>query len=228
MLYIVGTPIGNLDDITYRQAQVLSTSDVVLCEDTRSIGRLFQKIKDLFSLSPKENQKIISYYKEVEFEKLPEVIEYLSLEKNISLISDSGMPLISDPGLELIKYVAKNNISFTSIPGPTAFVNGVVLSGFSFKHILFYGFLAKKDNEIIKEITKCNEVAKTLKDTVFAFYESPERIQNTLKLIEEIVPTAHIAVCREMTKKFEEITVGTAKELLGKDYKGELVLILKY
>jgi 16S rRNA (cytidine1402-2'-O)-methyltransferase len=226
MLYIVGTPIGNLEDISYRQAKILTTADIILCEDTRSIGRLFQKIEELFTLSPKANQKIISYYKEVEFEKLPEVITYLEDNKEVALISDSGMPLISDPGSELIKYIQKNAISVTAVPGPTAFVNAIVLSGFSFKHIFFYGFLPNKNNDMVKELEKIMTVGNTMKDTVFAFYESPERIYDTLKLIDKIIPSAKVALCREMTKKFEEITIGSAESLLSNEYKGEIVLLL--
>src|SRR3990167_3673611 len=117
MLYIVSTPIGNLDDLSYRQARTLVDSDIILAEDTRSYQKLLSGIERIFNLKPKSNQKSISYYKEVEFEKLPEVLGYLESEQNVSLISDAGPPLVSDPGFLLVKEVVKRNIPYDSIPG---------------------------------------------------------------------------------------------------------------
>ncbi|HLL61398.1 MAG TPA: SAM-dependent methyltransferase, partial [Candidatus Nitrosocosmicus sp.] len=154
MLHIVGTPIGNLDDLSYRQAQTLGLADIILTEDTRSATAVLNKIPDLFGISLSPNQKLIPYYKEKEFEKLPQIIGWLEEDKNIALISESGLPLISDPGLLLIKTVIKKNIPYTVIPGPTAVTTSLLYSGFDPQNFMFLGFLPKKRNEICKIIEK--------------------------------------------------------------------------
>src|SRR3989344_5894625 len=126
MLYIVGAPIGNLDDLSIRQAKTLAASDIILAEDTRSTGLLLQRVVKTFGFARNSKQKLISYYKEKEFEKLPEVLELLRSDKSVCLISRSGMPLISDPGLLLVKYLVQKNIQFSVVPGPSAGITALI------------------------------------------------------------------------------------------------------
>lgn len=226
MLYIVGTPIGNLFDPSLRQAEALLSVDVILAEDTRSAQILLQKAPALFKLQSRVDQKVISYYKEREFEKLHEILTLLEEGKNIVLISESGMPLISDPGWLLLKEVIKRKLPYTVIPGPTAVITALVHSGFKTNEFMFLGFLPKKEKEFVKLIDQLKRHCEIDKDLVYIFYESPQRINKTLELLNQHVPDADLAICRELTKKFEEIIRGKPKELLGRNYKGEITVVL--
>lgn len=237
MFYIVGTTIGNLEDLSLRQARIISEADLILAEDTHSAGILLQHINKLnlirnpsalLRINPQ--QKIISYYKDREFEKLPEILEYIQNSPNaqIALISDSGMPLISDPGQLLVNYLSKHAIPFTVIPGPTALTTAFVASGLKSNSFHFFGFLPKKTNELKKVIEVSKEIAKLDKKTVFIGYESPNRLHDTLSIMKEIIPDVHVCICRELTKKFEEVSRGTPAELMKREYKGEIVLLFQY
>jgi len=228
MLYIVGTPIGNLKDLSLRQAETIAQADVILAEDTRSISAIFSGISKYFSLSINPSQRTISYYREKEFEKLPEVINFLKEDKKVVLVSESGMPLISDPGFLLVKTVIRQNLPYTVIPGPTAITTALVVSGFNPEKFLFMGFLPKKDNEIKKILEKIIKINQIDKETIFSFYDSPIRIKKTLELINQLIPQAEICIGRELTKKFEEVIRGKAKDLINRDYKGEIVLLIKF
>jgi len=236
MLSIVGTPIGNLDDLSIRQAKAIAQADIFLTEDTRSTGLLLQKIKSLFNFEINSHQRLISYYKEKEFEKLPEIITLLTNPQNphrpqlphIVLVSKSGMPLISDPGLLLIQQCIKKQIPFEVIPGPTAITTALVYSGFNPEKFMFLGFLPKKKSELLQLINKLKQINQTLKDTVFVAYESPNRINKTLDLFNYLTPNTDIIVCRELTKKFEEIIRGKPKDLLDHKFKGEITIVFKF
>ncbi len=227
MLYIVATPIGNLDDISLRQARTLAISDIILAEDTRSAQILKKGVMERFQVTFKQNQQTVSYYKDVEFEKLPGIIEELQENKKISLISESGLPLFSDPGYLLVKSAIKNNIPFTVIPGPTAFTAAVINSGFKANEGMYIGFLPKKNNEIIKLFRKLHEVKKLIPELVIVFYESPKRINTTLQiLVNDIRWNPDMAICREMTKQFEEILRGKAKDFVEHQFKGEMSIVI--
>jgi 16S rRNA (cytidine1402-2'-O)-methyltransferase len=226
MLYIVGTPIGNLEDLSYRQAKVLAEAEVVITEDTRSAGILLQKIPDLFKFKVNPSHKLISYHKENEFQKVSEVLDILRNQKDVVLISQAGMPLISDPGYFLVKNVIKEKLPFTVIPGPTASTIALLYSGFDPNQHMFLGFLPKKQSEIIKIIEKMKQVKFFLPDVAFIFYESPNRIQQTLYILDQKFPDIQISISRELTKKFEETLRGSAKTLLTRSYKGEITVIL--
>ncbi len=224
MLNIVSTPIGNLDDLSYRQAKTLTESDVVLAEDTRSYQKLLTGIEKIFRLQPRTDQKIISYYKEVEFEKLPEVIGLLEENKAVALISEAGTPIISDPGFLLIKEVVKRNISFDVIPGPSAVTNALVLSGLKAEKWMFVGFLPKKRNDLIKLFHSLKEIKKN----VFVAFESTQRINDSLKVLSEIDPETEVVITREMTKKFQEVLRGKPSYLIGKVTKGEVTIAFRF
>ncbi|MEN9327813.1 MAG: ribosomal small subunit methyltransferase [Candidatus Parcubacteria bacterium] len=227
MLYIVGTPIGNLEDFSIRQAKTIAACDVLLSEDTRSTGLLIPRLKQLFPLEFNTNQQIISYYKDTEYDKLPHILELLEQDKNVALISEAGMPLISDPGYLLISTAVKKNIPFTVIPGPTAATTALVYSGFNPHPHVFLGFLPKRENLLIKLIERMQQMRDLLPEVVIVCYESPERIQDTLKLLDQHLPQCRVAVCRELTKKFEEISRGKPSELFDRTYKGEITLVIK-
>lgn len=227
MLYIVGTPIGNLFDLSLRQAETLLNADVILAEDTRSAQTLLQKAPALFKLQSRVDQKIISYYREKEFEKLPEILEMLKQNKNVVLISESGMPLVSDPGGLLLREVVKQGRPYTVIPGPTALITALVHAGFKANSFMFLGFLPKKESELLRSIEKMKQINKIEKETIFIFYESPQRINKTLESLDKHIPDVQVVICRELTKKFEEIIRGKPKDLMKRNYKGEITLIIK-
>lgn len=229
MLYVVGTPIGNLEDISIRQARTIMSAEYILTEDSRTTGFLIEKISDLFpALKRFPGQKLISYYKEKEFEKLPEILELVSEEKNIVLISESGMPLISDPGFLLVKTLIKKDIPFTVIPGPTAVTTAITCSGFNPNQFMFMGFISKKESEKLQSFNRMNEVSKILKDISFVFYESPNRLPQTLTTLALHYPDCQVVITRELTKKFEEVFRGTPTELLQREYKGEITLTIRF
>ncbi|MBI3619852.1 rRNA small subunit methyltransferase 1 [Candidatus Roizmanbacteria bacterium] len=227
MLYIVGTPIGNLNDLTYRQARTIAAAEIILAEDTRSAGILLEKITQTYPVSRPASRRVISYYKEREFEKLPEILNWLAEEKEVVLISESGMPTICDPGNLLIQTVIKRKLPFTVVPGPTAVMTAVVCSGFPGKQVFFLGFLPKRAGELRKLLDKVLKIKQIAPATIFVAYESPFRCKMTLTIIGELIPQAEVCLCREMTKKFEEVIRGKAIELKTRDYKGEITLVFQ-
>lgn len=228
MFYIVGTPIGNLEDLSIRQVRTISSSEYILSEDTRSTGMLLNKIKELFpTLQANTTPKLISYYKDNEFEKLPQILDLVKSDAQIALISQAGMPLISDPGYLLVTHLIKNNLPFTVIPGPTATTTALVYSGFNPAHHMFIGFLPKKPNDLNKVLERLKALAAIEKDIVFIAYESPKRIDDTLAILAESLPDADVVISRELTKKFEEVVRGKPKDLKGGEYRGEITLVLK-
>jgi len=217
MLYIVSTPIGNLSDISLRAIDVLKNCDVILAEDSRQTRKLldFLEIK---------NKKIEPYYEQVEEQKLPLVADMLEKGMNIVLLTDAGTPLVSDPGFTLVSLCRFNNFPMTAIPGPTAVINALVLSGSPMDKFVFLGFLPKKSGKRIKILKGYDaHITKVV-------YESPYRL---LELLEELLEvygeTCVVSICREMTKKFEEIKFGAVNDLIrfyrGKKIKGELTIV---
>ncbi|MFA6532692.1 MAG: 16S rRNA (cytidine(1402)-2'-O)-methyltransferase [Patescibacteria group bacterium] len=226
MLNIVATPIGNLDDLSLRQAKTLAASDIILAEDTRSAQTLLDAIKKRFNLTV-TCSSIWSYYKEKEFQKLPEIIDLLKEGKNISLISEAGTPLVSDPGYLLVKSCIKRNLLITVIPGPSAVTTSLVYSGFDPGEHMFLGFFPRKEGQIFQLIERLKKIKIIFPDMVFIFYESPLRINETLRCIDTSKFNVEVVICREMTKKFEEIIRGPINELMKRDYKGEITVVIK-
>jgi 16S rRNA (cytidine1402-2'-O)-methyltransferase len=226
MLYLVSTPIGNLDDISLRQAQTLASCEVILAEDTRSAGILLQRVREAFSLTTRPDLRIVSYYKDREFEKLHEAMELVRSGREVALISEAGTPLVSDPGYLLTKQVIKEELPYTVIPGPSAVINALLHSGLNPGTFMFLGFLPKKPGDVRKTLTKCVQMRQIMKDTVFVAFESPHRISSTLEAIEAILPDATVSVSREMTKKFEETVRGPASELKSVAFRGELTIVI--
>mgnify|MGYP000011633002 CR=1 FL=1 len=227
MLYFVATPIGNLDDLSLRQAKAITQSDVILAEDTRSFEILKNKATSSFKLTPNQFQVVESYYKGNEMEKLPLVFNYLSSNKDVAVLSESGMPLISDPGYLLMKTAIAKKIPLTLIPGPTAFTSSVVLSGFNFRNIFFIGFLPKKSSEIKEAFKRISRIKEVMPNTVTVFYESPHRIKKTLELLKIYFPNEEVAIVREISKRFEQVLRGFPDNLAKNTFKGELTVVIK-
>ena len=213
-LYIVSTPIGNLEDITFRAINVLKNSEYILCEDTRVSINLFKK----YGI----NSKLISNHKFNEKKNLDKVLDLLKKNLIISIISDSGTPAISDPGQLIIKECIKNKIKVFPIPGPTAVTSAVSISGFSEKY-LFYGFLPNKDNEIEKELKELKKLSYSI-----VFFVSPKKINKILKHFKNHFNERDILICREMTKIYEEFIYSDIKNLnlLDQKPKGEFTVVI--
>ncbi|KKR68340.1 MAG: Ribosomal RNA small subunit methyltransferase I [Microgenomates group bacterium GW2011_GWA2_40_6] len=210
MLYIISTPIGNLGDITLRAIETLEMVDILLCEDTRKTGILLKELKI------KNNIKLVSFYDEVERQKIPQVIEWLKEGLEVGLVTNAGTPLLSDPGWLLVKKCQELGLKYTAIPGASAVINALILSGLPMQRFSFLGFLPKKDRERKKILEKYKMV-----EGVKVVYESPNRLE---KLVGEIKETygkeVQIRICREMTKKFEEVKNG-----MDGDVRGEVVVV---
>lgn len=212
ILYTVATPIGNLNDITFRAIEILKEADIILAEDKRNSSVLLNKYNI--------NTKLESYHKFNENEKTKEVIELLKEGKNIALITDAGTPLVSDPGNIIIKKAIEENIKIVPSVGACALI-GLIQSVYrKDEDFKFIGFLPKNKNQILEILNK-NRYENLI------FYESPKRIVETLKIIAETMPYKKIAYARELTKKFEEIKVLNIKEALNTiNPKGEFCLML--
>lgn len=217
MLYIVATPIGNLQDITLRAIDVLKSVDLIACEDTRHSKILL----DHYGIKIPTT----SFFQHNRFTKGEYLLKVLKEGKSVALVSDAGTPGILDPGYNLINLAIKNDIKVTVIPGPSAFINALVLSGKPAHEFFFAGFLP---NKAIARQNRLKTLSK-LGCTVIC-YESCHRLQACLLDIQEVFAETELVVCRELTKKFEEVKRGSAKELLGhfqeQKPRGEFVLVI--
>ncbi|MFL1780632.1 16S rRNA (cytidine(1402)-2'-O)-methyltransferase [Candidatus Hepatincolaceae symbiont of Richtersius coronifer] len=218
-LYIISTPIGNLDDITLRAIKILNLVDIVVCEDTRISKKLLNHLQI--------SKPLISYNNYNEQEKTQLLSKLLLEGKNIGLISDAGTPLISDPGFLLIRECYAKGIVVTTAPGPCSIIAALVLSGLPLNRFLFLGFLNKsslKKQELFKKYQ--------YEDITLAFFESPHRILNTLQDLAKIFPKGQeVVIAKELTKLYEEIKINTLDNLIAfyqtnKAY-GELVILIK-
>lgn len=217
MLYIVATPIGNLKDITFRAIEVLKSVELIACEDTRHSNILLQH----YAIKTPTT----SFFQHNRFVKAEFLLKLLKEGKDIALVSDAGTPAILDPGYNLINLAITNNIPMTFIPGPTAFVNALVLSGKPAHRFIFEGFLPNKSQARRNRLT---ELAKL--DYTIVFYESCHRILKTLKDIRDIFGEKEIVCAREVTKKFEEVLRGKPgviiEHLKVHSVRGEFVIVI--
>ena len=215
-LYLVPTPIGNLDDITVRALKTLETVDFILCEDTRETGKLLSKYNI--------KKKLVSCHEFNEDKIKSNVVDELSKGMNIGLVTDQGTPIISDPGYIIAREVIRCGYNVISLPGATAFVPALTSSGISPSPFLFYGFLNAKNSKQKSEL----ESLKNLKYTMI-FYESVHRIKDTLKNMLEVFGDRNISINREISKIHEEICRGKISELIDlvDEMKGEFVIIVE-
>ncbi len=226
MLYIIGTPIGNIKDISLRAVETIFSLHYLLTEDTRTTGIFLMNLKKLFTqYKNAPNPKLISYYQEIEMEKLPLIIKLLQEGKKVGLISQAGMPLISDPGYLLIKTLIKKNLKFTVIPGPTALTTALIHSGFKGKNFLFLGFYPKKTSRIKKINKELKKIVHSLDYITIIFYESPKRVTKTTKALKENFPEGKIVIARELTKRYEEIIRDPDNTI---PQKGEFVILMNF
>jgi 16S rRNA (cytidine1402-2'-O)-methyltransferase len=214
-LYLVATPIGNLEDMTYRAVRILNEVEYIYCEDTRVSGKL------LHHYSIKKPLRMYHDFNKVASSE--GMLENLRNSQDIALISDAGHPLISDPGYFVIREVIKEGFNVVSIPGASAGLTGLVVSGLVPHPFLFYGFLDSKETKREKELTALKEYSETL-----IFYESPHRINKTMKSLLKVMGERNVVIARELTKKFEEIIRGTTSSMQDiEDIKGEMVVIIE-
>ena len=213
-LYVVSTPIGNLEDITLRAIYILKNSELILCEDTRTSIKLLKK----FNIST----KMMSYHKFNERKRLGKIIQLIKNNKVVSLISDAGTPVISDPGMILIKECIKNDIALHPIPGASAITSALSVSGFEEK-FLFYGFLPNSESQIKNEI-------KILSDFPYSiiFFVSPNKIKKIIKIFKIFFSDRKIIIAKEMTKIYESFIRDDVNslEILKYNLKGELTIVI--
>ena len=215
-LYIVSTPIGNLKDITFRALETLEKVEFILCEDTRITSRLLKH----YNIS----KKLISFNAVSEKKKIPNVIERIKSGENCALVSDAGTPAISDPGVRLVSEAIKEQIDVVPIPGTSAVITALTISGLPTDSFIFEGFLPQKKGRQ-KKLKELAEEKRTI-----ILYESTYRIKKLVDELAEYLPDRYIVVCRELTKKFEETWRGypnKIKEVIDeKISKGEFVIVI--
>ena len=215
-LYLIATPIGNMEDITYRAINVLKSVSVIFSEDTRVTNQLlsYYNIKN----------KLISSHQYNEKENIDKLLKYLNDGQDVGLVTDRGTPIISDPGYYLAQTAINNNYNVVSIPGATAFVSALITSNIEAQPFTFIGFLNSKQSKRRKELEELKNHKYTL-----IFYESPHRLIDTLNDMLKIMGNRNIAISREITKKFEEIYRGTISDVINEleVVKGEFVIVLE-
>ena len=216
LLYLVATPIGNLKEMSPRALEVLQEMDLIAAEDTRNTYTLLSHFgikKDLFSLR-EHNENEASEH----------IINLLKQGKKVAYVSDAGYPGISDPGYLLVKNAIKNDINVSTISGSSAFINALVASGLPTDHFYFYGFLSKKGNDARRALNNIKSKEETI-----IFYESPHQVEETIKLMYEVLGNREAVIARELTKINEEYIRGSLKELTELDFstvKGEIVIVV--
>jgi 16S rRNA (cytidine1402-2'-O)-methyltransferase len=217
-LYLVATPIGNLEDITYRAVRILGEVDAIACEDTRQT----RKLLDHYGIA----RPTLSYHEHNEAERAAEIAQRLLAGERIALVSDAGMPLVSDPGYRLVRAAIENGITVEAVPGPSALVTALAASGLPTDSFYFGGFLPPKTGQRLRTLEALAEERATL-----VFYEAPHRIVEALEAVEQALGPRPVVVARELTKIHEEFLRGTAPEvraqLAARDsVKGEITLLI--
>lgn len=213
-LYLVPTPIGNLEDVTYRSIKVLEIVDVIFSEDTRVTLNLLNHfdIKKMLISLHEHNEDVVK----------DKVLEYLNGGSSVALVTDRGTPIISDPGYKTVKYISDNGFNVVSLPGATALIPALTVSGIKSQPFLFYGFLDSKESKRKKELEKLKDNEYTM-----IFYEAPHRIIKTLNLMMEVFGDRYISISREISKKFETIYRGRISKLIPQiSDKGEFVIVV--
>ena len=217
MFYVVGTPIGNLEDLTFRAKKVLEEVDYIFAEDTRVTKRL---------LSHYEIEKTVyQYHEHNKLHQIQNVINLLKGNKNIALVTDAGTPCISDPGFELVNEILKNDLKVVGIPGASSIITGASISGLDMTRMAYEGFLPKKKGRQTL-FNKLKDEERTI-----VILESPNRILKTLKDVREYLGERYVVITRELTKIYEEITRGNVSQIIEKlekkPIKGEIVLFIR-
>lgn len=217
-LYLCPTPIGNLEDITFRTLRILKEVDLIAAEDTRHSIRLLNHFEI--------KKPLTSYHEHNRMEKGPLLIEKMLNGEDIALITDAGMPAVSDPGEDLVRLAIDSGVEIVALPGPTAFVLALVVSGFSTRRFIYEGFLSQTKKARRDELEKFQSETRTT-----IIYESPHRLRELLSDIRDVLGNREITVSRELTKKFEEIFRGDTDSAIEKFTeqapRGEFIVVLK-
>lgn len=217
-LYLVATPIGNLDDMTFRAVQCLKDVDLIACEDTRHSRILL----DHYGITTRTT----SYHEHNKYDKAAELVLQMQKGVNVAVITDAGTPGISDPGEELVKQAMQAGIEITSLPGASAVITALSMSGLSSRRFVFEGFLPADKKERKEALARLEQETRTM-----VLYEAPHRIHKTLAELMDTLGDRKIRLCRELTKKFEEVMAMTIREALehfeNTEPKGEMVLIIE-
>lgn len=217
-LYIVGTPIGNLEDITLRALRILEEVDMIAAEDTRHTVKLLNHFEI--------KKHLLAYHQHNEQSGSEKLLEFLTEGKNIALVSDAGMPIISDPGSVIVSRCNEAGIPVEVVPGPNAGLCALVLSGIDARAFTFMGFLGKQNKEIREGIEKI-----AVSENTVILYETPHRLVKTLEAMVQVIPDRKMSISREITKKYEETRMGTVQEHLDwyseNPPKGEFVLVIE-
>lgn len=217
-LYICGTPIGNIKDITIRCIETLQNVDIIVAEDTRHTLKLLNHYNI--------KKPLESYHQHNKTTKGPKIIKLLKEGKNVALVSDAGMPSISDPGEDLIRLCYNSEINLTIVPGPTAFTSAIVLSGLKTRSFCFEGFLPNNKKLRVNLLNNFKKEVRTI-----ILYEAPHNLIQTLQELYDFLGDRNIAIVREVTKKYEEVHKGTLQEILlffqNNSPKGEIVIIIE-
>ncbi|MBS4221116.1 16S rRNA (cytidine(1402)-2'-O)-methyltransferase [Bacillus sp. FJAT-49711] len=218
ILYLVPTPIGNLEDMTFRAIRMMKEADVIAAEDTRNT----KKLCNYFEITT----PLISYHEHNKESSGKEIVRRLEAGETIALVSDAGMPCISDPGYELAAEAIRAGISVVPLPGANAALTALIASGIKTQPFYFYGFLSRGKKEKKQELEELKKQQAAL-----IFYEAPHRLKETLKLMRDILGNRNIVLCRELTKKFEEFIRGTMEEAITwadeEEVRGEFCLIIE-
>lgn len=219
-LFVAATPIGNLGDITFRLAELLKSVDIIACEDTRKAQFL------LSHLNIQPAGRLVSFFEHNEEQRLRQLITEMKSGSTVLLISDAGMPGVSDPGYVLVRAAIENEIPFTVIPGPSALTTALVASGLDVDRFTFEGFLRRKSGERREQLKRLAREERTM-----VFFESGHRIKESLSVMIEVFGgTRNIAICRELTKTYEEVFRGTLKEaedFVASEVRGEITIVLE-
>lgn len=215
-LYLVATPIGNLEDITLRALRILKEADIIAAEDTRHTLQLLNHFKI--------SKPLISYYKQIEGEKSDVLLDKIEEGKNIALVSDAGTPGISDPGETIVRRAIQRGINVVPVPGACAAITAIIASGISTGEFCFIGFLPVNSSEKKKKLEENKDETKTL-----IFYEAPHKLIKTLEAMHEVLGNRNIVLCKELTKIHESYERGTITNILEKigEPKGEYVIIVE-
>lgn len=213
-LYLVPTPIGNLEDMTFRAINILSSSSVIYCEDTRTSSKLLNHFEI--------KTKTLSLHEHNEEQRIDEIKTRLDNNEKVSMISDAGMPNICDPGFKVIKQLTDEGYNVVCLPGANAFISAVAASGLNSTRFAFFGFFERKESKAVELLNSISSMKMTA-----GFYESPHRINKTLKLIHEELGNINVVISREISKKFETIYRGQVLDFIDIEYKGEIVLLIE-
>jgi len=230
ILYLVPTPIGNLADITLRGLRTLFNVDIIACEDTRRTGLLLEKLLTEFSPNPEDKikPKLLSYYDQVELQRIPEIITLLHAGKDIALVSDAGTPAVSDPGFKLVRECIKEGLKVESLPGASSVLTALTVSGLPTDKFLFVGYPPHKPGHRLDFFKNIQTSLASINSTVI-FFEAPHKLLTTLGDLSSIFGDIDIVACRELTKMYEEVRREKISESL-KHFKktppkGEFVIL---